>query len=71
MRFVHVVCRQDDVQPTAAQEVVEDEVDEFEAIEKLDQLGINRGTLLLISHPSRPVMLKNRDRIGNFASFCC
>ena len=35
-------CRQD-VQSTA-QEV--EEVEEFDAIEKLDQLGVNRGALL-------------------------
>lgn len=63
-----MVCRQDDVQPTAAQEVVEDEVDEFEAIEKLDQLGINRGTALLISHPCRSVMLGNQ---GFVPPLCC
>jgi hypothetical protein len=41
-----VCCRQDDVQGTVAQEV-EEEVEEFESIEKLDQLGINRGASTL------------------------
>ena len=43
---VRVVRRQVDVQTTAVQAVEEEEVDEFEAIEKLDQLGVNRGALL-------------------------
>ena len=41
-----MVRRQVDVQPSAVQAVEEEEVDEFEAIEKLDQLGVNRGALL-------------------------
>lgn len=44
-------CRQDDVQATAAQE---EEVDEFESIEKLDQLGINRGAPRLRQALQRP-----------------